>query len=74
MFYSGQVYTSLVESISNDVFKEEKKIDLDSNKTEAIPRGVLYNSSSSLNVKNFEKYLQRSSFFSKVEARSLQLY
>ena len=36
MFYSGQVYTSLVESISNDVFKEEKKIDLDSNKTEAI--------------------------------------
>ena len=36
MFYSRQVYTSLEESISNYVFKEEKKIDLDSNKTEAI--------------------------------------
>ena len=30
------MYTFLIESISNYVFKEEKKIDLDSNKTEAI--------------------------------------
>ena len=36
LFYSRQVYTSLTKSISNYVFKEEKKIDLDSNKTEAI--------------------------------------
>ena len=36
MFYSQQIYTFLVQSISNHVFKEEKKIDLDSNKTEAI--------------------------------------
>ena len=35
MFHSRQVYTSLVESISNYVFQEEMKIDLDSNKTEA---------------------------------------
>ena len=32
------VYTSLVESISNYVFKEEKKSDLDSSKTEAITK------------------------------------
>ena len=36
MFYSRRIYTFLVESISNCVFKEEKKIDLDSSKTEAI--------------------------------------
>ena len=36
MFYSRQIYSFLVESISNYVFKEEKKIDLDSNKAEAI--------------------------------------
>ena len=36
MFYSRQIYTVLVEFISNYVFKEEKKTDLDSNKTEAI--------------------------------------
>ena len=36
MFYSRQVYTFLIESIVNYVFKEEKKIDLDCNKTEAI--------------------------------------
>ena len=36
MFYPRQIYTFLVESISNYVFKEEKKIDLDSDKTEAI--------------------------------------
>ena len=36
MFYFRQMYTFLIESISNYVFKEEKKIDLDSNKTEAI--------------------------------------
>ena len=33
MFYPRQVYTSLVEFISNSVFKEEKKTDLDCNKT-----------------------------------------
>ena len=63
MFYSQQVYTFLVESISNYVFKEEK-IDLDSNKTEAVTRGVLLNSSSYLDLRNFENYLQKSSFFS----------
>ena len=36
MFYSRQIYTVLVEFVSNYVFKEEKKTDLDSNKTEAI--------------------------------------
>ena len=36
MFNSRQIFTFLVESISNYVFKEKKKIDLDSNKTEAI--------------------------------------
>ena len=36
MFYSRQIYTVLVEFISNYVFKEEKKTDLDSSKTEAI--------------------------------------
>ena len=36
MFYSRQIYTVLVEFISNYVFKEEKKTVLDSNKTEAI--------------------------------------
>ena len=35
MFYSRQVYTSLEESISNQVFQEEMKIDLDRNKAEA---------------------------------------
>ena len=35
MFHSRQVYTSLVESISNYVFQEEMKMDLDSNKKEA---------------------------------------
>ena len=38
MFYSRQIYTFLVESISNYVYKEEKKIDLNSNKTEAITK------------------------------------
>ena len=38
MFYSRQIYTVLVEFISNYVFKEEKKTDLDSNKTEAITK------------------------------------
>ena len=33
MFYCRQTYTFLVESISNYVFNEEKKIDLDSNNT-----------------------------------------
>ena len=36
MFYYWQVYASLVESISNYVFKEEKRIKLDSKKKEAI--------------------------------------
>ena len=36
MFYSRQIYTFLSESISNYVFKEEKKIGLHSNKTETI--------------------------------------
>ena len=36
MFYSRQVNTSLVKSISNYDFKEEKKIYLDNNNTEAI--------------------------------------
>ena len=31
MFYFWQVYTSLVESISNFVFQEEMKVDLDTN-------------------------------------------
>ena len=35
MAYSRQVYTSLVESISNYVFQEEMKIVLDSKKAEA---------------------------------------
>ena len=33
MFYCRQAYTFSVESISNYVFNEERKIDLDSNKT-----------------------------------------
>ena len=36
MFYSRQIYTFLEESISHYVFKEEMKIDLESNKREAI--------------------------------------
>ena len=36
MFYSRQIFTFLVESISKYAFKEEKEIDSDSNKTEAI--------------------------------------
>ena len=65
MFYSRQIYTFLVESISNYVFKEEKKIDFDSKKTEAIPRGVSQSRSLLRDVRNFKKYLQRSSFFGK---------
>ena len=38
MFYSRQFYASLVESISNFVFKEEEKIDLASKKTEVITK------------------------------------
>ena len=38
MFYPRQIYTFLVESISNYVFKEEKKIDLNSDKTEVITK------------------------------------
>ena len=36
MFHYRQIHAFLVESISNYVFKEEKKIVLDSNKIEAI--------------------------------------
>ena len=36
MFYSRQIFTFLVEPISKYVFKEEREIDSDSNKTEAI--------------------------------------
>ena len=61
MFYSRQVYTSLAESTSNYVFKEEKKIDLDSSKIAAITEG-----SSSLHIRNFQKYLQISWFFAKL--------
>ena len=39
MFYSRQVYTTLVESIWNYVFQEEMKIDLDYNKTEVTVEG-----------------------------------
>ena len=62
MSYSQQIYTFLVESISNYLLKGEKKVDLDSNKIEASPRGVLRNSFSFLDLRNFEKYLRRSSF------------
>ena len=69
MFYSLQICTFLAESLSNYGFKEEKKIDLDSNKTKAVsPRGVLRNTSVSFDVKNFKKYLRRSSFFKENKA------
>ena len=35
-FFTQQLYSSLVECISNYVFKEEYQIDIGSNKTEAI--------------------------------------
>ena len=38
MFYSRQIYTFSAESVSNHIFKQERKIDLDSNKTEAITK------------------------------------
>ena len=38
MFYSRQIHTFLVESISNNVFKKEKKIDLDRKNAEAITK------------------------------------
>ena len=62
MLYSRQIHTFLVESISINVFKKEKKIDLDRKNAEAITKKCLRCSSSSLDVRNFEKYLQRSPF------------
>ena len=38
MLYSRQIHTFLVESISINVFKKEKKIDLDRKNAEAITK------------------------------------
>ena len=54
MFYSRKIYTFLVESISNYAFKEEKKITQIATRQKQSPRGTLQNSSSSLDVRNFE--------------------
>ena len=74
MFYSRQIYTFLVEIILNYVFKEEKKIDLDSNKTEAITKRFFYEIALlSLMSETLKNTYEEVPFFSKVEARSLHL-
>ena len=59
---STGLHTSLAESFSNYDLKEQKNIDLVTKQKQSL-RGILQNSSSSIDVRNFEKYLRRSTFF-----------
>ena len=68
MFYFWQVNTSLVESISNFVFQEEMKVDLDSNER-CSTKELFFPWCQKLWKIPTKKFI-----FSKVEARGLQLY